>query len=93
MVSETVGGASTKKNSLYALTLMHCSSVIHPQGTTYLSVFPPSSRASLELTEAREAQVPATAAKMNPDIFKFSILLSDELTVKWSTQVKLSREY
>lgn len=46
---------------------MHWSLVIQAHGTTYLSVLPPSSKANLELTDAREAQVPATTASIKPD--------------------------
>lgn len=60
---------------MHILTLIHWRSVsIRSQGTTYLSVFPSPSSASLELTDAKEAQVPAATASTKPDIFFFSLL-------------------
>ena len=52
---------------LQNLTFIHCTFVIQAHGTTYLSVLPPSSKANLELTDAKEAQVPATTASIKPD--------------------------
>lgn len=64
-----VGGA--QEQQFISLTLAHCVPVISEQGTTYLRVFPSSSSANLELTDAREAQVPANVAsmKLETDIF------------------------
>ncbi len=55
------------RRSVLRLTFVHWSSLSLEQGTTYLRVLPPSSSANFELTDAREAHVPAATERRNPE--------------------------